>query len=530
MDRRDFLTHAAALAASTALPGVAAAQGRADALLSISEAGPNALDCQVPGANRSVYEVVWNTYDRLITFGTRTDAAGNLTYDYRNPQGELAEDMVVTPASLTFRLRRDATFHDGAPVTAQDVKYSMDRCLNVGAVPTTQLQAASITHTEQFVVVDDHTFRVDMDKPDKIALLAMGIPTSIIYHADAVRAHATKDDPWGVNWTRNNPAGGGAYRVASYTPGQEIVLARNEAWRCGKKPAIPRIIWRVVPSAGTRRALLERGDADLLADLPPKDASELANNKALRVLGIPMEGTVQFFGVNLKTPPFDQLKVRQAIAAALPYRKIMEVALYGRARPLFGGPPHVTSTDWPQPGPYDTDIPRARQLLAEAGLPNGFDTTLSFDLSAGDVMEPACELMQEGLREAGIRVTLDKVPGANWRTMFSAKKLAMQVNVFGAWFVYPDYYFAQAYSSLNTIFNTSGYVNPAFDKVIDDAHFTTDPKQYDRDCIAMYQRVFDDLPTIPLYQPWLNVAMRGNVSGYCYWFHRQTDYRCLQKT
>ena len=527
--RRDVLRHAAAFGAALG-SAPASAQSRARALLSVSAGGPNGLDCQVTGANRSVYEATWNIYDRLISFGTRTDEAGNQLYDPAKPIGEAAEDFDITPRTLTFRLRKDARFHDGSPLTAADVKWSFERGFAAGGVPKSQMLAASITKPEQFVIVDERTIRLDMDKPDKLAVICMGIPTVILYHAAAVKAHATAQDPWGFEWTRNNTAGGGAYRVERFTPGTEIILTRNPAWRSGALPKIERVIWRTVPSASTRRALLERGDVDLSYDPPPGDAAEMALNPALKVVGTPMESTMQYLGMNVTMKPFDNPKVRQAIAYAIPYQKIIDAAMFGRARPLFGGPADVASATWPQRSPYNTDIERAKKLMAEAGFANGFESVLSFDLSAAVTNEPACALIQESLARIGVRVVLDKIPGANWRTMFSRKQLPMQTNIFGAWFAWPDYFFWQVYGGENGPFNTASYVDPAMDRLIDDAHFNADPTAYKRDCMAMFQKAFDDAPLIPLYQPLLNVAMRRGISGYRYWFHRQVAYRCLEKS
>ena len=152
--------------------------------------------------------------------------------------------------------------------------------------------------------------------------------------------------------------------------------------------------------------------------------SDLAANKNLKVISSLMENTVQFLGMNVKMKPFDDLKVRQAIAYAIPYQKIIDVAVFGRARPLFGGPAKVSTAEWPQPSPYVTDLAKAKQLLAEAGYPNGFETTLSFDLGAAVVNEPLCVLVQESLAEIGIKATINKIAGANWRAAFTKKTLA----------------------------------------------------------------------------------------------------------
>jgi peptide/nickel transport system substrate-binding protein len=529
MRRRDFLKASTALAAGSALTSPAWAEDAKDTLLTVSESGPNGLDMDVPGANRSVFEVVWNTYDRLVTFGVKKDENGNDYYDYKTLQPELAEEWTLGDMSVTLKIRKGVTFHDGTPLTAKDVKYAFDRALGVGGYPKSTMGAASLTKPEQFVAVDDHTFRVDFHTKDKLSMLYLGVPVVGIYNSEEVKKHATPDDPWAMNWTKLNSVGSGAYKIERWTPGQDIILARNESWKCGKLPQLKRIVWRTVPAAGTRRALVERGDVDFSYDLPPKDAAEMAANQNIKVIGSLMENAVQYIGMNVNMPPFDNPKVRQAIAYAIPYQKIMELAMYNRARPLFGGPARVTKAEWPQPHHYVTDLTKAKQLLAEAGHPNGFDTVLSFDLGAAVTNEPLCVLVQESLGQIGIKVALDKIPGANWRATFIKKQLPLQANFFGAWFDYPDFFFYFVYSGADTIFNTMAYKNAEMDRAINEAHYAADPKVYERDAVEFIQRAFDDVPNVPLYQPYLNVAMRKNVDGYRYWFHRQVDYRHMTK-
>jgi len=209
----------------------------------------------------------------------------------------------------------------------------------------------------------------------------------------------------------------------------------------------------------------------------------------------------------------------------------MEVALHGRGRPLFGGPETVTTAQWPQPHRYVTDPVKAKALLAEAGYAEGFETTLAFDLGAAVVNEPVCLLVQEGLARIGIKVRVEKIAGANWRAAFSQKTLPMQNQMFGGWFNFPDFFFLLVYSgTADTIFNTMAYRNPELDKAVDEAHYTADPRLYERDVIRFIQLAFDDVPNVPLFQPTLNLAMAPNLSGYRYLFHRQLDYRHMAKT
>src|SRR5260370_41653040 len=164
MKRRDFLKSASALAASSAVtaPTVfsANAQSRKETLLLVTENGPNNLDIHGVGTNRPGYEASWNCYDRLISHETKTLPDGTLSYDRDKFKMELAEDMNVGDMSVTFRLKKGAKFHDGTPVTAKDVKWSLDRSVTVGGFPSVQMNAGSLAKPEQFVVADDSTVRV----------------------------------------------------------------------------------------------------------------------------------------------------------------------------------------------------------------------------------------------------------------------------------------------------------------------------------------------------------------------------------
>ena len=422
-------------------------------------------------------------------------------------------------------MRRSTT----AAQSPQDVKWSYDRAVTVGGFPTFQMKAGSLEKPEQFVVVDDHTFRIDFLRKDRLTLPDIGVPVPVVINSGLAKKHATDNDPWAMEWLKTNEAGGGAYRIEKWTPGQEVIYQRFDEWRSGPLPKCQRVIWRMVPSAGNRRALLERGDADVSFDLPPKDVAELAGEKKLTVVGTPIENAIIYLGMNVKQPPFDNVKVRQAVAYAIPYQKIMDAAMFGRGTPMFGGPTAVTAPVWPQPHPYVTDLARAKQLLAEAGH-EGFETTLSFDLGFAVTNEPLCVLVQESLAQIGIKVTLNKIPGANWRAEFSKKTLPFIANAFGGWLNFPEYFFYWTYHGQNAIFNTMSYQNPAMDKLIDAARFETDPAKYKEEVESFIRIAFEEVPRVPLFQPSLDVAMQQNITGYRYWFHRQLDYRQLAKT
>src|SRR3954454_9572907 len=150
MKRRDFLKSATALAAGSVLPAAPAvlsparAQARQETLLIVSESGPNNLDIHGVGTNVPGYEVSWNCYDRLISHEMKSGPGGVPYYDRDKFKGELADDMKIADMSVTFKLKKNAKFHDGAPVTAKDVKWSLDRAVSVGGFPTFQMSAGSL--------------------------------------------------------------------------------------------------------------------------------------------------------------------------------------------------------------------------------------------------------------------------------------------------------------------------------------------------------------------------------------------------
>lgn len=508
------------------------AQDRRETLVVVTEVGPNSMDIHGVGANRPSYGLSWNVYDRLMTYGKKTLPDGTVMYDYGVLEPELASSWQLAPdgMSVTFTLRQDATFHDGTPVTAHDVKWSFDRAVSIGGFPTFQMKAGSLEKPEQFVVVDDYTFHIHFLRQDRLTMPDLAVPVAIVINSKLAKQHATPNDPWAAEWLKNHTAGSGAFKVQAWKPGQETLYVRYDGWKSGPLPKLKRVIMREVPSAANRRALLERGDADVSFDLPPKDFNELSKGDKLRVIGIPIENSMWYIGMNVQKPPFDNVKVRQAIAYALPYDKIMGAAFYGRAIKLYGATwSRPSSAAWPQQFPYSTDMARAKALLAEGGYPNGFETTLSFDLGLATVSEPTALLVQEALAHIGIKTTINKIPGANWRGALLKKDMPLIINNFGGWLNYPEYFFFWCYHGQNAVFNTMSYQNPELDKLIDAARFTTGTARYEelvRDFIGI---AADEVPRIPLNQPYLDIAMQKNIAGYQYWFHRQLDFRQLSK-
>src|ERR1700693_5263708 len=173
--------------------GPAVGQSRNETLIVVVESGPNSMDIHGVGTNRPAYQASWNLYDRLMTFGVKTLPDGSRSYDYSVLKPELAESWQIAAdgMSVTFKLRKDARFHDGTPVTAKDVKWSFDRAVTVGGFPTFQMKAGSLEKPEQFTAVDDHTFKVSFLRKDKLTMPDLAVPVPVIINSELAKKNAT---------------------------------------------------------------------------------------------------------------------------------------------------------------------------------------------------------------------------------------------------------------------------------------------------------------------------------------------------
>ncbi len=531
--RRSFLQMSGAMAAGAGvLPflKVLPASAQADeTVVVVTGQTINSLDLHRTGTNRASYQVAVNCYDRLVSFGTKELPDGSLSYDYATIVPELAESWEISEDAIVFKLKPDATFFDGTPVTAEDVRWSFERAVSVGGFPTVQMKAGLLEKPEQFEALDEHTFKVNLLRPSKLTLPDLAVPVPIVLNSALAKENATADDPWATEFVHQNTIGSGAFRVVRWDPGQQLVYERNDDWKGGPLPGARRVIVREVPNPSNRRALVVRGDVQMSFGIPNKDAQELADNPDLEVFSTPIENCIHCIGLNYAFEPFQDPDVRKAVAYAIPYADIFQTAAYGRGAPMWGGSGEIESIAWPQPFPYATDLDKAKAHLDKSGYASGFEVPISISIDL-DWMEPTALLLQESLAKIGIATTIEKIPGANWRTAaLVEKRLPLHLENFGGWLNTPCYYFFWAYKE-GHLFNSSNYANPEVERLVDETlHMPMDDPAYAPKIKRLFEIAFEDLPRIPLWQPALNVATNG-ATGYEYWFHRQLDARGLARS
>jgi len=398
LNRRQYLGGSLALGLTSTLTNPAFAQSREATLRHVMGGNVNTLDPTIPGASRESAGLSMCIYDRLVRFG-RKQVNGNWVFDQSQIIPELAQSVEKSAdgLTLTFKLRPDATWHDGTPVTAEDIKWSLDRMVMAKSLSPSQMSSGSMTSPEQFVIAAADTIEIHLPEANRLALANLGLPYAIIINSKVAKEHATEDDPWALEWLKANQAGSGAYKVDAFRPGEQVMLSRNENWAgAGEDKALgfERVIIQTVPEPAMRANLVERGDADLAVDLQASDLDSLRERKIAKIVSNPQTNGFTHLSMNTQIAPFDNVKVRQAIAAALPYDDMFQAALFSRGRKLYGADWEKTppSADFPEPMPNHTDLDKARTLLKEAGFPNGFDTTFTFAIGYAAVAEPMAAL------------------------------------------------------------------------------------------------------------------------------------------
>ena len=314
-------------------------------------------------------EVIINTHDTLVDYGPKTDENGNPVRDITNVVPNLAESFEDKDGKeFTFKLRQDAKFNNGDPVTAQAVKDSFVRVLGIPSLASFLLaDVAFVTSGDQIEVVDEHTVKFTLPQPNPIFLKVMQEMNMVI--VNVAQINATGATPEEQNqWASANPTGSGPYMLEKYEAGVELVLAANPNY-WGEPPFYKKVVYKIVPDVQNRLLLLQNGDVDMVYEAPLKDFETLKADPNLSVYATPTFGTL-FWWLGANAEPWSKLELRQAIVHAIPYETIINDVTYGYALPATSWIPvglegHIDAS------PYTYDLEKAKELLAAAGYPEG---------------------------------------------------------------------------------------------------------------------------------------------------------------
>lgn len=469
-------------------------------------------------------ELSVNVYEPLVQYKLAGAADGSLVWDGLAVAPGLAESWTVNGAAVTFKLRSGVKFYpSGNPLTADDVKYSFERTVAVpGGFGKFNANLAGIFDpTKQIEVIDPLTVKITYTNATGTPILlpaslpSMRFPQFGILDSKAVKAKAKADDPWAVAFLKENVVGTGPYYVSARTAAKETVLETVPGY-WGTQPAYSKVTLRVTGSADIA-ALMKGGDVDLSAvGLTPRAFDDLSKS-SFTVINQPIPNIVRA-DLALDEGPLANVKVRQAIAYAMPYDQILKVAFFGRGvrANSYINPqsPGVTKSF----DKYTTDTAKAKALLTEAGVSGGFDLPLFYD--SGIVYnEDVALLIKDALGAVGIKVTLNPQPTtqfAEQRTARIAKKesshkgMILQSGVI--WLDDPDPNTDTWLKSTGTG-NWTRYTNAAVDKLHADFRFEPDATKRNDAYKQIQEMVATDVPLIPLVVTGRTVALAKGITA-----------------
>jgi peptide/nickel transport system substrate-binding protein len=482
MTRPRPLTLLALAAAATclALPAPAPAQAPAGASLVVqATAEPPGLDLTATPASATATVVFYNIQEALL----KVDQQGRLV-PWLAERWQTADNL-----TYTVGLKKGVRFHTGRALTAEDVKFVLDRARN----PETK--HPHVRHYQDITAIqvkDEHTLTITLGRPNAMFLYNLARQGSVIYPREAVET------------MKAQPVGTGPFTLARWDRGDRIVLRRNPDYHVKGLPRLEQVTFRFIPDPNAALAALQAGDVDVMAfGLGPESVEVVRRNPALQVIQGETTNDV-ILALNNARKPFSDVRVRRAITHAIDKDEVIRGAMFGLGRALGSNvdPLNPYFVDLAKAVPHSLD--RARQLLAEAGYPNGFDAVLRVPPQYPYTVRTG-EVLVGQLQKAGIRVKLEQIEWGQWLARIY-KDADYDMTIIGhaeAWdagnYANPKYYYR--------------YDSPRFQEVYRQSETTLDDRQR-RELYGQLQQIMvDEAPVVWLYVYPRLVAAKKGVQG-----------------
>ena len=526
--RRHFLQGSAALGGTLVGGGFGAWPAAAQAsstLVIAAPATPQGLDIEFDVSLGSI-DSLGALYEYMLAYekipdpqvpgtmredtGVHADRKGGLAL-----RGRLAEDWDVSPdgRKATFKLRQGVKSNWGNTFTAADVKWTWDRKFNLKGQGIFQTAVLGLTSPDQIKVEGDHAISFNLDKPNPLLLKQHCNLANPIYDATKCRSAGGSDDPWAVKFLKNDSAGFGPYRLRQLVRGQQAVFAaRDDYWDTA--PFMKTVIMKEVPTSASRLSLLQGGAIDIAQFLQPREVESLKRIPTVAIDAV-SASYMTWIELNAKMPPFDKVAVRQAMNYAMPHADILKTIYYGYAdqqtTAMPGIYPMATSEFWT----YEENIDKARQLLAQAGMKDGFSTTLSYN--AGDPSQETIALLyQTSLKRIGVSLELEKLPAGVFYENVTKRQKPMIFYLDSPWT--PDAgYSTYLYFNQKSYVDYSNYKNDVVDKLIVDGLATLDNATRVKNYTEVQKILMQDAPWGFIAFPKYIMARKKALKGFTYY-------------
>lgn len=388
----------------------------------------------------STAEVTSNTYSLLVRLDMN---------DTSKIKGDLADSWTVSDDGLTytFKLKPGLKFASGNPITAEDVAWSFERAVKLDKSPAfilTQFGLTGDNVTEKAKAVDPTTFTFTVDKPYAPSFVLNCLTATVASVVDkklvldhvkpvTVDADHKYDNDFGNEWLKTNYAGSGAYKLREWRANEVVVMERNDNYY-GEKAKLNRVIYRYMKESSAQRLALEAGDIDIARNLEPGDLDAVTKNADLATTNAP-KSTVYYVSLNSKNENLKKPEVQEAFKYLVDYDAIGATLIKGI------GEIHQTFLPTGQLGalnenPYKLDVAKAKELLAKAGLPDGFSVTM--DVRNTQPVTGIAESMQQTLAQAGVKMEIIPGDGKQTLTKYRARTHDIYIGQWGSDYFDPN--------------------------------------------------------------------------------------------
>ncbi|GAC1481196.1 MAG: glutathione ABC transporter substrate-binding protein GsiB [Acetobacteraceae bacterium] len=407
---------------------------------------------------------------------------------------------------FTIRLRHGVTFQDGTPFNAAAVKISFERLVD----PANHLKRASLLSMLGHIdVVDEFTIRLVLKTPFGALIPTLAHPAMVIHSPKALAS-------FGAELARH-PTGTGPFEFVSWTPDTLKVKRFEHYWKPGL-PHVDTVTVRGVPENGTRIASLQAGETQFIYPVPSEMLPVVSRDTRFKVVNEPSI-FARYASMNVMKKPFDDVRVRQALNYAVDKAAYVKVVFNGTAEPLRSAIPAKLGF-YKEQGEYAYDPAKAKQLLAEAGYPTGFETTLWANTST--VALRSMQFLQQQLAVVGVKVNVQPLEaGVLTQRIYSVQKpedaeVAMYAGAWSSSTGDADWGMRPLFSRMGfppTLYNTAYYASPEVDKDIAEALATADAAKRGVAYAAAQAQIWKDAPWIFLCVENILAAQSAKLSG-----------------
>lgn len=424
LTRRQVAQAGLAGAAAAALPGVLRAATPKDTLV-IALAFDDIITMDPAEAFEiSAGEIMGNCYDRLIRYDV-ADPSKLL------PDAAKAWSVSADGRTYSFELKPGLRFASGNPLTAEDVAWSLQRAVLLDKTPAfilTQFGYTKDNVRDRIKATGPLALTLETDKPYAPTLVYNCLTANVAGIVDRkLVLSKEQNNDLGYAWLKTNHAGSGPMKLREWRANEIITLERNDNYH-GAKSKAARAIYRHIKEPATQRLLLEKGDIDIARNLTPQDLDALAANKDVRVTTTP-KGTVYYFSLNQKNPLLARPEVREAFKWLVDYDAIGKTIMKNIGVVHQNFLP-VGLLGAVKDNPYKLDVPKARALLAKAGVT--LPLKVSIDMRTVQPVQGITEAVQQTLKQGGVELEIIPGDGKQTLTKYRARSHDIYIGTWGA--------------------------------------------------------------------------------------------------